>query len=90
MTIGPEVEIFKRMLALEQSHNYQALIDLCEPQIEQTPDWLTPYLFVGVAYANTGRKDKAIIHLRHVADNAPGDPQYAQAETLLQELESRP
>jgi len=90
MTAGPEVEIFNRMRTLKQSGDYQGLIDLCEQQIEKTPDWLTPYLFAGVAYANIGAKVKAVMHLRHVADNAPGDPNYVKASTLLQQLESRP
>ena len=90
VTVGPEVETFRRMRTLEQSGDHRALVDLCEQQIKKTPDWLTPYLFAGVAYANTGARDKAAMHLRHVAENAPGDPNYEKAETLLQQLESRP
>lgn len=90
LSTGHEFEIFPRLKALEKARDYYTLIDLCEEQIKKTPDWLTPYLFLGVAYANIGSRDKAITNLRYVAENAPGDPDYAQAETFLQKLKSGP
>jgi tetratricopeptide (TPR) repeat protein len=89
-TVGPEVEIFNQMQILEQSGGYGALIDLCKQQIEKTPGWLTPYLFAGVAYLKIGEKDKAATYLRQVAENAPRDPNYAEAEKLLQQLRPQP
>jgi tetratricopeptide (TPR) repeat protein len=90
VSVGPEYDVFKQMVELEKAKDFSKLIELCEEQIKKTPDWLTPYLFLGVAYANTGEKDKAIANLRYVVDNAPGDPAYAQAEKLLQQLEGIP
>jgi tetratricopeptide (TPR) repeat protein len=87
---GEEFEIFQQMVALEQSKKFPALIELCTQQIGKTPDWLTPYFFLGVAQANTGLKDEAIKNIRYVVDNAPEDPEYKQAEGILKQLEQRP
>jgi tetratricopeptide (TPR) repeat protein len=84
---GEECEIFQRMVVLEQSKDFPELIKLCKQQIKKTPDWLTPYLFLGIAQANMGSKDEAIKNIRHVVDNAPEDPEYKQAEEVLKQLE---
>ncbi len=86
---GEEVTVFQQMVALEQQKKYQELIRVCEVQIDRTPEWLTPYLFQGVAYANIGQRDKAIKRLKYVLDKAPDDPAYAQAKTLLEKLTNR-
>lgn len=87
VTVGPEVESFGRMAELEESQDYLILIEVCEQQIGESPEWLTPYLYCAVAYANLGEKARAIDYLRHVADNAPGDPSYAMAAEFLRQLE---
>lgn len=86
ITYGEEYQIYLQMVELEESRNYTALIELCKHQIEATPDWLTPYLYCGVAYANLGNGDEAIAYLRHITESAPGDPEYAIAEELLGQL----
>lgn len=89
-SVGPEREVFKKMVQLEKSKEYPKLIKVCGQQIEKTPDWLTPYLYRGIAYANMGSKDEAVTDLSHVVKNAPGDPAYAQAEELLRKVEQLP
>lgn len=89
-SVGPEREVFNQMVQLEKSKDYPNLIKLCEQQIEKTPDWLTPYLYRGISYANIGNKDRAVTDLKHVVENAPSDPAYAQAEELLRKVELLP
>ena len=85
---GPEVKVFGRMGELEQARKFPELRELAEKQIQATPQWLTPYLFLGVAHANLGNKEAAIRALRHVVANAYGDRAYAMAEEILRRLES--
>lgn len=83
---GNETEIFKKVSELERSRKYSELITLCETQINETPSWLTPYLYLGIAYANTGNKKKAIELFQHIVKNAPDDPDYKQAKEFLEKL----
>lgn len=90
LSSGPEKEVFKQMVGLEKAKDFPNLLKVCEQQIKETPEWFTPYLFRAVAYSNMGKKDEAIADLRYVVENTPGDPEYAQAERLLQQLEETP
>lgn len=85
---GPEVRVFERMRELERTQKFTELRELAERQIQATPEWLTPYLFLGVAHANLGNKEAAIRALRHVVANAYGDRAYAAAGEILRRLES--
>ncbi|MDQ1558837.1 MAG: hypothetical protein QOD32_1897 [Pyrinomonadaceae bacterium] len=86
VVVGEETGIFQKMVELEKSKSFAELKNLCEVQIKKTPEWLTPYLYLGVAYANLGDRDKAISNLEHVVVNAPGDPAYSQARVILEQL----
>jgi len=83
---GEEVGVFQKMDEYEISKAYPELRDLCEGQIKKTPTWLTPYLYLGVAYINLGEKDKAISNLEHVINEAPDDPVYARAGAILEQI----
>lgn len=85
---GPEIEIFQKIIDLEKQKKYYEIIKICENQIKKTPEWLTPYLFLGVAQANTGNKMKAIELFKYVKENAPDDPAYKQAEEFLEKLKN--
>lgn len=89
VVVGEESSIFQRMVQLEKDKAYPELRALCENQIKKTPTWLTPYLFIGVAYANLGNKDKAITNLEHVVNEAAGDPAYSKAATILEQVKKR-
>jgi len=80
---GPELGVFQELIDLEKSKDYPSIIRLAKAQILKTPEWLTPYLFLGVAYANTGDRKNAVKNLEYVVNQAAGDPQYKNAEELL-------
>jgi hypothetical protein len=83
---GDECEIFQRLQELERQHDWAAVQDLCEAQIQKTPEWLTPYLCAGVAHANLGRRKEAISRLEHVEKLADGNPLYSAAARILSQL----
>jgi hypothetical protein len=86
---GEEYGTFQRMVQLQREAKFVELKDLCEEQIEKTPDWLTPYLFLGAAYLNLGDREKGIANLEYVVSQAASDPDYAEAAKLLEEAKSR-
>jgi tetratricopeptide (TPR) repeat protein len=79
--------VFQRMSTLKKQQAFSELIPLCQLQIRKTPEWLTPYLWLGEAYAATGQRESALLYLRQVVREAPGDPDYADAEELVGKLE---
>ena len=86
VAVGPEVEIFNKIIELEKQRNYPELKNICEQQIIKIPEWLTPYLYLGLAFANMDNKEKAIEMFEYVLSNAPDDPAYAQAKESLKKL----
>ena len=84
--VGLEVEIFNKIIELEKQRNYPELKNICEQQIIKTPEWLTPYLYLGLAYENMDNKEKAIEMFEYVLSNAPEDPAYVQAKESLKKL----
>jgi hypothetical protein len=87
--IGEEYTVFQRLLELQSKKDWISLRDICEVQIKNTPEWLTPYLFSGIASANLGEKTKAILKLRYVENQASGIPEYSDASKILKLLESQ-
>lgn len=85
-TMGAKHNVFRKMIALNEEHNWSELLSLCEKEIDSTPEWLTPYLFAGIAQANLGERGEAIQLLRYVEREAAGDPAYSAASDLLQKL----
>jgi predicted Zn-dependent protease len=87
ITNGPEVQVFNQMAILQAQHNFPALLALAEAQIAKTgPQWLTPYLFRGIALLNLGRREESIEVLRFVAHEAPDDEDfYKQAAEILRD-----
>jgi hypothetical protein len=83
---GDEHEMFLELQELERQQNWPAVRDLCEAQIEKTPEWLTPYLCAGVAHANLGRAKEAMRRLEHVERLAGDNPMYSAAARILQQL----
>jgi hypothetical protein len=86
VTVGPEIDRFRQMVQLHDAAKWAELVTLCEREITSTPEWLTPYLYAGVAYANLGDRQKAIAKLSHVVEQAGRDPAYQDAERLLRAL----
>jgi hypothetical protein len=83
---GDEFEVFQELQELERQQDWTAVRDLCERQIEKTPEWLTPYLCAGVAHANLGAQQKAMRRLEHVEKLAGGNPLYSAATRILTQL----
>jgi hypothetical protein len=83
---GEEFAIFQTLKELEKQGNWVAVRELCEIQIQKTPEWLTPYLCAGVACANLGEETQAIPHLEHVEKMAGDNPDYSAAGRILSEL----
>jgi hypothetical protein len=87
--VDKETTTFQRLVELERQRDYDALFWESVKAIRTTPEWLTPYLFRGIAQANLGDREGAKVSLEYVIDNAPGDPEYAQAEELLRKLKEQ-
>ncbi len=83
---GEEFEVFQELGELERQQDWTAVRDLCEAQIEKTPEWLTPYLCAGVAHANLGAQQDAMRRLEHVEKLAGGNPLYSAATRILAQL----
>lgn len=63
---------------MERAHkekNWPLLASLCEDAVAENPQWLTPYLFAGEAYANLGQVSRAIDRLDYVMKNGAGNPE---------------
>jgi hypothetical protein len=54
LVIGPETIVFQHLLDLQNQQRWKELAEASEDQIKKTPDWLTPYLFSGIANLNLG------------------------------------
>jgi hypothetical protein len=90
LTVGDQRASFDRMVELQNSHDWSGLRDFCENQMRQTPEWLTPALFAGIAYANLGDKKKAIELLSGVQGKSAGDASYQDATRILKLLRDAP
>jgi hypothetical protein len=87
--VGEEWTVFQKLVQLEKTKDWKELHDTCEDQIKKTPEWLTPYLFSGVAYVNLGERAKGIERLEYVKKKAGGNPDYAAADRLLNQLQPK-
>jgi len=86
---GTELKVFRRMIELEKTKDFAALAKICEKQIAETPEWLTPYFYLGIATANLGDNIRAIDLFEYVRENAAGDPAYEQANDFLRQLKHK-
>jgi len=68
---------FDTIRSLNEANEWVELARVCEEEIEATPDWLTPYLFAGVAYANLGNLVNARRRLEQFSTRASANPDYA-------------
>ena len=82
-------DAFNTIVSLEKERKYSDLISFCKKQIAETPKWLTPYLFLGLAQANMGMINDAISNFEYVIENAPYDPNYQQAQNFIKQLKNK-
>ena len=80
---GDESAVFQVLKELERQGDWVEVCDLCEAQIQKTPEWLTPYLCAGVAHANLGHVEEAIRRLEHVESMASHNSDYSAATRIL-------
>lgn len=84
------VNEFEQLRKLQDQKDWKALAQMSEKEIKQRPEWLTPYLFTGIAYANLGNKDAAIKKLQFVSDKSAGLSEYSDADRILKILKQQP
>lgn len=82
-TGGPELATFQEIQNLYNQADWRALAEKCDAQIVKTPEWLTPYLYSGVAHGKLGEKAIAIEKLEFVVKHAGSDPSYVDAARNL-------
>ena len=56
---GGDTKALDQMIRLNKAGDYAGLLKACQSSIEDTPEWLTPRLFCGLAYLATNDKVKA-------------------------------
>jgi hypothetical protein len=86
---GEEFSVFQKIMKLQADKDWVNLKEVCEAQINAKPNWLTPYLFSGIAFANLGSFAEAKERLNFVVEKAGSDPHYADAARILAEIMSR-
>lgn len=84
--MGKEYETFQKMDKLMKERKLDELIKIAEEQINENQEWLTPYFFLGIAYADLDQKEKAIKNLEYVSEKAPNDPNYKAVKHFLERL----
>jgi hypothetical protein len=87
---GAEANNFQKIKLLYASKDWMGLKDFCAAQMEKTPDWMTPVLFAGIAYANLGNKQKAIELLTIVNEKIGDQPGYSDTAIILEKLQAQP
>lgn len=61
---------FLNMIELLRNAKYSELMNACEANIKSVPEWLTPRLFCGLAYAHLNDKGKALVMLKEFESRA--------------------
>lgn len=61
---------FLNMIELFRNTKYSELLKECEANIKSVPEWLTPRLFCGLAYAHLNDKGKALVMLKEFESKA--------------------
>jgi hypothetical protein len=87
-----EVAAFDQLLKADKATNWKEMLSLSESEKSKAPEWLTPYFFAGLAYANLCEKDKATSNLKYFIDWASGSKSYeaamSDAERILGQLQT--
>ena len=50
LEVGAKQDVLKKMADLNDSRRYPELLSVCKEEMSSTPEWLTLYLFCGLAY----------------------------------------
>lgn len=82
-TFGYEGSEYPNLVALATEGRWIELEADCSRVLMQSPTWLTPYFFRGLARLNLMKLDGADSDLNNVIESAGSTPQYAQAREWL-------
>lgn len=74
---------FLNMISLLEKKNYPELLKKCQANIKSTPDWLTPRLFCGLAYAGLNRNAEAESMLAEYQKKAGPDYDVPDCHNML-------
>jgi hypothetical protein len=74
---------FLSMINLLEKQKYSELLTKCTANIKSTPDWLTPRLFCGLAYAGLGRNTQAEPMLKEFQQKAGPDYDVPDCHNML-------
>ena len=83
---GEETAIFQQMMNLMKAKDWKGLRKIADDETVKAPNWLTPYLFSGIANLNLGDKEAGIARLEFVRTESAGNLDYADANRLLKQL----
>ena len=78
-----EMEVIERLQGLLADRDYAELKQAAQEQVALNADWLTPYVYLGVACRHLGERQQALQQFVYVVENGAGDPAYPQAERAL-------
>ncbi len=88
--VGAETVVFQKLVSLQNSQQWNKLLDESDKTIKKVPEWLTPYAFKGLALAQLDRTKEAIELLEYVDKNSTGNRDFDEARQLLAQLKSLP
>lgn len=77
------------IIDMQKQGDYMGLIRACEQEIQNDPNWMTPYYMLGLSYGNLGNRKKAIENLEMFVNKAPDDPDYENAVKVLNHLRGK-
>jgi hypothetical protein len=80
------VNDYRVLRGLMDNKEWAKLIESCESQMQKRPEWLTPYAFAGIAYANLGQKDKAVQLLEQASQGMADNPDYKPLQDFVTKL----
>ena len=83
-----EMEVISRLQSLLAARDYAALEEAAGEQVRRNPNWMTPYVYQGVAARHLGQRQKALQSFVYVVENGAGDPAWSQAERALKLMTS--
>jgi len=87
-----EMDAFNQLMSAYKLNNWKEVRSLSEAEKSKAQEWLTPYFFAGLAYANLCEKDKAISNLKYFMEWASGSKSYEtaipDAERILGQLQN--
>jgi hypothetical protein len=86
-----ESAAYHQMLDLRDKKEWKSLFDLCKSETAKAPEWITPYYYMGMSYANTGQFDLSVEAFKYVEDHASGNADYQdlpeRAKTMREQVQ---